>query len=104
MESACGLTGRLPEAAEAAPPVTSEREIRAGTISDVPYICNNGRGRPPTADFPATLFLPRAWSAVGQTVCGPGAVVLWQSIGPMLQPGERGAVMLGRLRQQPGAF
>ena len=26
------------------PPVTSEREIRAGPISDVPHICNNGCG------------------------------------------------------------
>ena len=26
------------------PPVTSEREITAGPISDVPHICNNGCG------------------------------------------------------------
>ena len=62
MESACGLTGRLSEAAEAAPPVTSEREIRAGTIADVPYICNNGRAG--TADG-RQPFLPVLWPLLG---------------------------------------
>ena len=72
------------------PPVTSEREIRAGPISDVPHICNNGCGGLPQ------LISPRRCVGVGRGVGqrpgqadplrpgrgGPEAV-----IGPMLEAG-----------------
>ena len=78
------------------PPVTSEREITAGPILDVPHICNNGCGGLPQPISPRRCVweLAAAWVSGPdkQSRGGPGAVVVRQSSAICWKPGERGAV------------
>ena len=58
-------------------PITSERAMRAGPISDVPYVCNNGRavavdGRQPF--LPVGVPAVNSGSVVGATPC----LALWR--------------------------
>ena len=97
-------------------PVTSERAIGAGPISDVPYVCNNGRdgavdGRQPF--LPVGVPAVNSGSVLGAAPClalwrppaagGPAALCgswLWQGSG---QPGAAPLQRLGR-RVPPACF